>query len=190
MQESEKTVRLYAVQALISDFEEIVPFLPCYADAVLLPFRDVIIYDGVVVPYNIDFGSGMRRGFKDTFDLVKAKHGIIEKLPAEKPRKPDDAKLLRYYLKSAANREIYFDEICDLIDKNDELYSLYCQLTGKRYARKFKQLLRDKNISRGWFAVYEDVIVASGRDKGEAMQNAQTIVSKKDCPNIHFFKVN
>jgi len=36
-------------------------------EAVLLPFRDKIITDGLVIPYNIVFGRGAAADFKDVY---------------------------------------------------------------------------------------------------------------------------
>jgi hypothetical protein len=54
--------------------------LPRYVETVLLPFEDKIIYDGFIAPYNVSFGSGYARSFKDTYREVKEKDGIIVNL--------------------------------------------------------------------------------------------------------------
>lgn len=36
--------------------------IPAYVQAVLLPFKGVVIYDGLLSSYGITFGSGMRAG--------------------------------------------------------------------------------------------------------------------------------
>src|SRR5436309_1344092 len=40
-----KESAVYGVLGLASTLDEVVPFIPCYARAVLLPFEDRIIYD-------------------------------------------------------------------------------------------------------------------------------------------------
>src|SRR5690348_748520 len=45
-----KDDQLYAVLGLASALDEVVPFTPCYAEAVLLPFGERIIYDSLLVP--------------------------------------------------------------------------------------------------------------------------------------------
>ena len=43
-----------------------------------MPFRDVIISDGLVMPYNILIGGGMKRRFKDSYMAAK-KNGQIHR---------------------------------------------------------------------------------------------------------------
>src|SRR5688500_4332691 len=47
---------VYGVLGLASTIEEVVPFLPCYVQAVLLPWEDRIVYDSLLAPYNVTFG--------------------------------------------------------------------------------------------------------------------------------------
>ena len=49
---------------------------PVLLDAVLIPLRDSIISDGLVVPYHIYFGKGARAGFKDAYMNAKRKQTI------------------------------------------------------------------------------------------------------------------
>ena len=52
----------YGVVALTEPFEELIgSYLPVYAETVLLPFKDKIVYDGLLGRYNIFFGGGIRR---------------------------------------------------------------------------------------------------------------------------------
>jgi hypothetical protein len=51
---------VYGVLRLVSDLEDVVPFVPCYVNAVLLPWDGQIIYDSLLAPYNITFGPGTR----------------------------------------------------------------------------------------------------------------------------------
>ncbi len=54
--------------------------LPVLVKATLLPFRDRIIYDGILSPYGISFGPGIRSSISATFSLLKEREGIIEGL--------------------------------------------------------------------------------------------------------------
>jgi hypothetical protein len=77
---AEKESTVYGVLALASSFDEILPFLPCYVKAVLLPFEDKIIYDSLMAPYNIRFGKGIRTRLEDTY-LARSRR-------AKKPSRP------------------------------------------------------------------------------------------------------
>jgi hypothetical protein len=78
----------YGVLALSQPFEELIgPNLPILVQAVLLPFKGVIVYDGMMNAYNISFGPGIRRSLNETFKQAKARHGIVTSLPmSDKPR--------------------------------------------------------------------------------------------------------
>jgi len=54
--------------------------LPTMVAATLLPFRDRITYDGLLSPYRIFFGPGIRRSANATYNRLKEREGIIESL--------------------------------------------------------------------------------------------------------------
>ena len=49
---------------------------PVLIDAVLIPFRDSIISDGLVVPYPVYFGKDARADFKDAYMNAKRNQTI------------------------------------------------------------------------------------------------------------------
>ena len=70
---------VYQVSGIISSWEEMffgAP-MPLMLEATFMPFRDVIISDGLVMPYNILVGGGMKRMFKDVYMTAK-KSGRIQ----------------------------------------------------------------------------------------------------------------
>ena len=76
--ESDNTV--YGVVALHDEFDEIFDTrdLPLMVNAVLLPFKGKVIYDGLLLGYNIFFGSGIRGDLKETYLAAKQQGRIIE----------------------------------------------------------------------------------------------------------------
>lgn len=74
--------KVYAVLGLHGSFDEMIPkeALPVFVEAVLLPFRDVIIYDGLLLGGNIMIGPNMAVGFKDTYMAAKRNDKIITNL--------------------------------------------------------------------------------------------------------------
>lgn len=74
--------RAYGVLALHSDWEVVLPNFqpPIATEAVLLPFRGKIVYDGILEPYRIVFGSGFRRSLNEAYMAAKQKGGIITSL--------------------------------------------------------------------------------------------------------------
>ncbi len=59
-------------------------------DALLLPFKGQIVYDGLLGLENLSFGGGMRYGFKEIYLIAKDNDAIIESLDedaiASKPK--------------------------------------------------------------------------------------------------------
>jgi hypothetical protein len=79
---------VYLVVALLQSFEEVLPpyGAPYYVRATLLPFRDQIIYDGLLEPYNMFFGGGVRGSLREDYLRAKQRGEIITSLlPAGGP---------------------------------------------------------------------------------------------------------
>ncbi len=85
---------VYAVLALHDSFDQFAPkpYLPVYINTVLLPFKEKIIYDGVMSTHRIQFGGGIRGSLRETYLNAKQTGKIIETLdeksrPTTKKRK-------------------------------------------------------------------------------------------------------
>lgn len=74
--------KVYQVQGIISSWEEMFPFapLPIVMKATFLPFRDVIISDGLVMEYPVRIGGNMAKQFKDIYMREKENGTIIRTL--------------------------------------------------------------------------------------------------------------
>lgn len=73
---------VYQVSGIISSWEEMfygAP-MPLILEATFMPFRDVIISDGLVMPYNVIVGGGMKRMFKDVYMNAKKSGRIHQSL--------------------------------------------------------------------------------------------------------------
>lgn len=73
-----ETEEVYQASGIISSWEEMfygAP-MPLMIEATFIPFRDVIISDGLVMPYNILVGGGMKQMLKDVY-MVAKKSGRI-----------------------------------------------------------------------------------------------------------------
>lgn len=72
---------VFAVKGLYSTFEEVLgPYIPALVETVLLPFGNEIVSDGLLQSYNLLFGSGIRKEFKEIFDDAKERGTIITTL--------------------------------------------------------------------------------------------------------------
>lgn len=76
---------VYGVLGLSQSIDQLIDptDMPVYVDAVLLPFKGKIIYDGLMGFQNIYFGGGIRRSLKETYMRAKQNNQIIDNL--EKP---------------------------------------------------------------------------------------------------------
>jgi hypothetical protein len=83
--------RAYGVHGIISPLEEIITApLPVMVKAVLLPFKDRIIIDGIMNTYNIRFGAGYRSNLDFAYRTAKERNGIITSLvPHDTELDPD-----------------------------------------------------------------------------------------------------
>lgn len=74
--------KVYQVVGIISSLEEMFCYapMPLMIEATLLPFKDVIITDGLIMPYNIMIGSNMKRTLKDEYMAAKKSGRIIKSL--------------------------------------------------------------------------------------------------------------
>ena len=95
---SDKPYKAYGVLGLADPIEEVVSRpLPVLCNAVLLPFKRQIIYDGLIAPYSVFFGGGVRRNLNEDYNEAKQAFGIITSLgdqSAPLPAKPKKAKTL------------------------------------------------------------------------------------------------
>jgi len=85
---------VYGVRGIFTPLEVMFPSLPIFVEAVLLPFQDVIITDGLLTtpPMQMTFGGGIRRMFKNQYSTARDARQIRTQLPwiagAEDPLVP------------------------------------------------------------------------------------------------------
>lgn len=74
--------KVYQVRGIISSWEEMFFYapMPLLMEATFIPFRDVIISDGLVMPYNIVIGKNMAKQFKDVYMSAKKSGTLIQSL--------------------------------------------------------------------------------------------------------------
>jgi hypothetical protein len=74
---------VYAVLGIYTPFAVLIPFVPMYVQAVLIPFRDAIITDGFLEspPMQISFGGGPRRIFQAQYSAARTTSQIRTALP-------------------------------------------------------------------------------------------------------------
>lgn len=73
--------KVYQVGGIITSIEEMFYYapMPLMVEATLIPFRDMIITDGLIMPYNLMIGGNMKRQFKEVYMTAK-RNGELQKL--------------------------------------------------------------------------------------------------------------
>ena len=76
---------VYGVIGLHQGFDEYIhrSRRPLYVQAVLLPFKGKIIYDGLFQAHNIYFGGGIKRRLKESYMIAKQNNRIIESFDSD-----------------------------------------------------------------------------------------------------------
>jgi Domain of unknown function (DUF6398) len=134
----------YGVLALSQPFEDLIgPYLPVMTQTVLLPFKDKIVYDGLLTSYRISFGPGIRRNLNQDFKEAKQRHGIVTSLPMSDTPLPPKVPKARPVPKppSREEKDEALGVIIGLIDQfcqehlNEE-YAVLCRKLAEKLARK------------------------------------------------------
>ena len=137
----------YGVTALTDPFAKLIgPRLPVMVRAVLLPFKDRIVYDGLLASYNVIFGGGIKRRLNDSYRKAKARQGVITTLPPD-GQAPDKRKTVGKGAKKRASnnqaekKRAVLEAVTALTDSfcreqlNDE-YADLCRKLAEKLARK------------------------------------------------------
>jgi len=134
----------YGVLALSQPFEDLIgPYLPVLTQTVLLPFKGVIVYDGLMSSYNISFGPGIRRNLNEDFKEAKARHGIVTSLPMSDEPLPAKAPKAKPIPKPPSKEEKdevlhviigLIDDFCE--EHLNEEYAVLCRKLAEKLARK------------------------------------------------------
>lgn len=181
--------KAYGVMDLITPLEEMMgPNLPRVVDAVLLPFKNNIIYDGTLSCFNLFFGPGMRKSINDSFIQAKTGFGIVTSLPVFSGTSgPTDSEKLRGFLRSKDSRDIHWGEIEDLRNKSLELMAVYSEEMGRVHARAYRKKLKEIGVIDGWFGLIDGMIIASGRTQNEVEMVLGSLLPTEKIKFAHIF---
>ena len=115
---AKKSDHLYGVLGLFDPIEVVVRGqpLPVLLKATLLPLKGQIIYDGLVAPYTVLFGKGIRTDLDATFRRLKQKEGIVEQF-VDAEGKPQIRTSLKTPNKPAPDWKPTIDEMVAKSDK-------------------------------------------------------------------------
>lgn len=184
--------KLYGIVGLKSPLSEMIPSeaLPLMINVTLLPFRDQIIYDGLLETFQIHFGANFRKSIEREYRELELKKGIITSFAkSEQKKAPNDEELMKFYMKTKDNRERYSEEAFLLSQKSPELKALYHRELGRAESASLKQKLRRSGVKEGtYFAILDDTIIASGMDQKALEQTVKDILPEEKWNWIFIFK--
>ena len=185
----EKEPKAYEVYGIYDEILDLIPFEPIMVDAVLIPFREKITYNGAFRLYSISFGGGYRRGLKGDFMQSKTKFGIISSLdkPIQEKVQSEEG-LFRFYLKNKQKREEFWNEINNMLRKNSNLKNIYHNEIGKSYVRETKKILSEIKVKNGWFAIVNSKIVASGKNEQEIKERLKDVLPEDKLDSAYIFE--
>ena len=85
---------VYAVLSLTDSLSDTIDKrnLPLRINTILLPFKGIIVYDGLLRWYNIYFGSGIKSSLKQIYLIAKDNNAILETLDLQKKGSKRSAK--------------------------------------------------------------------------------------------------
>lgn len=167
--------------------------LPAIVKTVLLPFKGKIVYDGLMMASRVYFGSNYTSSILLNYNKLKAKYGIITELPIDnevKNKEFTDLDRLLIMMKTKKSRDYNYHEINDLLEQNPSLYPYFVKEWGRVSSTSFKKKLKEINVKKQHYAVYNNVIVASADSKKELEAKVEKLVANKDHRDgIYYFKV-
>lgn len=186
---SEKDTKAYEVLGLQDEIKEIIPFEPYMTNGILLPFKGKITYTGFLQGYNMTMGGGFKKSLTEDFFKAKMKYGLISSLDnpiIKKEESPEE--LIRFYLKDERNRYWHQEDINNLLKKYPSLIDFYYKEIGKVNSRKIKKKLSNIGINLNWFAVFNDVVIASGKNEKEVLERVKEILPENKIKGVYIFK--
>ncbi|PKK86259.1 MAG: hypothetical protein CVT48_01855 [Thermoplasmata archaeon HGW-Thermoplasmata-1] len=187
---SDEEQKAFGVVGLYDEIEDIIgSYVPVSVTTILLPFKGRIIYCGILRSSNIFFGAGIKQALNREYQKAKSMFGIITSLetPITKMEESDE-NLMKFYVKSEGNRGEYSDEIDQLLKKKPSLWNVYYQEIGRSNARKASKRFCEIGIRTGWYAIFEDVIIASGQSEKETRAQMDSILPPEKRDYAHVFK--
>ena len=85
--------------------------------------------------------------------------------------------------------DYYEYELEELKNKNEFLNIVYNQEIGKLYSKEVKKKLKKIGLKKGFFAIIEDLVIASGKSEEKFEKNLTNILTKDLHKFVYKFKI-
>jgi len=166
--------------------------LPAYIETVLLPYKNKIVYHGILMGGSIRFGSGYKRSLNEVYKKAKAKYGIITSLPFSgnaiyAQQSPADQ--LKYFMKTKANRAEFEIDIDKLIKKHPDLRPLYHQEWGRINASFYRKEFKEIGLNKAYYALLQGQIIGSALKQKDLDSLIQKLVPISKRGWVYTFKM-
>ena len=162
-------------------------------EAVLLPFKGKIIYDGMISNYPIHFGRGLKNSLKNDALLAEGKYGIITELPENIKNAGLGNSLeteLLVMMKTKSSREHNWYRIEEILEDDPNLMQVYIKELGRINSRQKKKAIKELGIKKRCYAVYEDTIICSDKTQRDLEEKLADLISDEEkLKGIFIFKV-
>ena len=180
--------KAYLVLALGTPLWELISVPPpARVETVLLSFKGRIVYDGLVNSDRIFFGPHMARSLKAALDRSTMKHGLVESLPYQGHVALNDDEKLAFYLSTKERREENWEEIEELLE-NEKLLPIFLREMGKTNSRAMKKRLKQVGVKKGWFAISNNVVVASSKKKEDLEKLVEELIPNRGKESVYIFE--
>ena len=105
-----------------------------------------------------------------------------------KEKEDSDVELLKFYTRSRSNRETYWEKIDKQLTENPLLWNVYHREIGKSNARRISKRLSEIGVAPAWFAIFEDVVIASGKSEKEVRGQITDMLPLEKREGVHMFR--
>jgi hypothetical protein len=182
----------YGVCGLMTEIRDIMGNkFPVMADALLLSYKDSIVIDGMLTPYEMKISGALGKILLNSYRDSKAEQGVITQLPPiGKNKNQNDKEMLEYFLSMNKEGKAYTEEILNLIKQNFLLLRQYYDGVVKPNKEIYAVLFKTLGLKKGWFGMLEGIIITSGRSEAEVITKLQEFLPPEKIELTTIFEIN
>ena len=182
----------YGVYGLMTEIRDIIGNeLPVMADALILPFKGHIVFDGMLSPYEMKITGALGKILVNSYRDSKSGLGVITELPPKRKNSDTAAsETLEYYLERNKESNAFDDEIVGLIQQNFGLLKKYYDGIIKPNKEIYSAVYKRLGLKAGWFAILDGLILTSGHTEEEVLNKLQDFLSPDKLEQAIIFEIN
>jgi len=181
----------YGVYGLMTEIRDLLENkFPIMADALLLSYKNCIVFDGLLSPYEMKLSGALNKILINSYQDSKSKNGIITKLPlAGKGEPKTDLELLVYYLSQNRDGKSYAEEIAKLLQNNFKLLKQYYDGIIKPGSEVYSMFFQALGLKKGWYAALDGVIITRGHSEDEVLQKIVEFLPPEKVESVSVFEI-